>query len=196
MQFQGNTKNLNISLHLFADDCKMTDMDSATSEFWQRLRAARRYADLTQADIATAAGVSRSAVAQWEAAETQHRTRPSAENIIIISKLTNAPLDWLMNDSSVLEDIYKLAALNDASNLETVKIASPSGADVLPDMKHGDQLFLFAQTPEQAANKLALAKAADSKQAVFLIFVGLGATVASVQTPSDALLLVASKLSK
>lgn len=193
---KNSAKKLNKTLHLFADDCKMTDMSSTVSEFWQRLRAARRYADLTQTDIATAVGVTRSAVAQWEAAEQQHRTRPSAEHIIIISKMTHAPLDWLMNDSSVLEDIYKLASLSDAKTLETVEFTNHLAADVLPDLRHGNQLFLFAQTPEQAARKVALARAANSKQKVFLIFVGLHATVNSVDTPSEALAFAASNLSK
>lgn len=164
------------------------------SQLWERLRAARRYADLTQREVALAVGLTRSAVAQWEAAEPEQRTRPSVEHLMVISKLTKAPLDWLMNDASKLEDLYKLAATNDG--------AAPSGPapprvpDFLPDVRQGDQLFCFAQTPEQVAAKLAQLAGDTADLERHLILVGVPADVFQVGSLAEALALVASKLDK
>lgn len=70
------------------------------SQLWQRLRAARGAADLKQGDIAEACGVSRVAVGHWESSESGRRTRPSIDSLKIISDLTGAPLDWLMDDEA------------------------------------------------------------------------------------------------
>ena len=81
----------------------------------QRIKAARSYADLRRQDIAdacTAAGhkVSRSAVAQWEY-DDERRTQPSIEHMKILAKRTGVPLDWLLNDSADLADIWRFAKL-------------------------------------------------------------------------------------
>lgn len=167
------------------------------SQLWERLRAARRYADLTQREVAIAVGLTRSAVAQWEAAEVEQRTKPSAEHLIVISKLTRAPLEWLMNDSSLIDDLWKLAATNDTSLPGAGPGAPPQRVpDILPDVRQGDQLFCFAQSPEQVAAKLAQLAGEEARVEKHLILVGVRAEVSSVATLADALSLVAAKLDK
>lgn len=56
----------------------------------RKIRAARRLADLHQAELAEACGVSRSAVNQWE----MGRTEPSASKLFAVARATKQPLDW------------------------------------------------------------------------------------------------------
>lgn len=163
------------------------------SQLWERLRAARRYADLTQREVAIAVGLTRSAVAQWEAAEVDQRTRPSVEHLIVVSKLTKAPLEWLMNDASRLDDLYKLAATNDAA-LAAPAQAPPKVPEVLPDVRQGEQLFCFASSPEQVQAKLAQLANEEPSLEKHLILVGVKVELKQVASLSEALAYVASQL--
>lgn len=78
------------------------------SELWQRLRAARDYADKRQEDIAKACGVSRGAVALWERNIPDKRTRPDIRQIQIVAKETGLPLEWLLNDSADPSDVWRV----------------------------------------------------------------------------------------
>lgn len=164
------------------------------SELWQRLRAARRYADLAQKDIARAVGLTRSAVAQWEASEPEHRTKPSVDHLMIVSRVTKAPLEWLMNDASRLDDLYKLASNND-SELPSANDTREKVADVLPDVRQHNRLIVFAQTPEQVAAKVDQLRREPPDLVKHLIVIGLQADVSSVNSLADALTLAAAKLS-
>lgn len=89
-----------------------------TTTLAQRIKAARSYADLRQQDIADACAqagikVSRSAVAQWEY-DDERRTQPSIDHIKIVAKRTGVPLEWLLNDSAELADIWRFAKMHDA----------------------------------------------------------------------------------
>lgn len=79
------------------------------SELWQRLRAARAFSDKTQQDIAKALGVSRAAVALHESRDPNIRTRPTAEQVMVISKITGVPAEFLMSDSVAPDDVWKYA---------------------------------------------------------------------------------------
>ncbi|HET8870315.1 MAG TPA: helix-turn-helix transcriptional regulator [Aquabacterium sp.] len=76
---------------------------------WQRLRAARHYADKTQADVAKVLGVSRAAIALHESRDPNIRTRPTAEQVMAISKLTGVPAEFLMSDLVNPDDVWKYA---------------------------------------------------------------------------------------
>lgn len=79
------------------------DNGGMPSELWQRLRAAREHAKLTQQQIADACGVSREAVSQWEAKDPAKRKTPGVPRLRIVSRLTSAPLDWLLDDGRDVE---------------------------------------------------------------------------------------------
>lgn len=81
------------------------------SELWQRLRAARRYADLRQEDVRRVTGVSRSAVAQWEAEEPEKRTTPSIDQVKAVAKLAKLPLEWMLNDHANVDDVWQIGGL-------------------------------------------------------------------------------------
>lgn len=151
------------------------------SELWQRLRQARRYADLTQADLAARCNVTRGAVALWEAAEAEHRTKPTTDNIIKVAKETGAPLEWLLNDAADPEALWRLNGEFGEGSRQT------KAPDVLPDVSQDGHLFLFASTPEQIAAKLEQIKAAPAGVQPHLVLVGVNATVITAANPADAL---------
>jgi transcriptional regulator with XRE-family HTH domain len=62
------------------------------SNLAHRIREARRSAGLSQAALATAVGVGRSAVAQWERPEG---SRPTSTNLATLSVITEVNFDWL-----------------------------------------------------------------------------------------------------
>jgi transcriptional regulator with XRE-family HTH domain len=155
------------------------------SELWQRLRQARRFADLTQLDLATRCNVSRGAVALWESAEPEHRTRPTTEHLINVAKTTGVPLEWLLNDVSDLDAIWRL-------NGEYGDRRPPT--DVLPDLRQSGHLFVFAQTAEQIAAKLAVLADEPPETTKHLILVGVDAAVHTAKTPADALSAVVRQL--
>lgn len=155
------------------------------SHLWQRLHQARRYADLSQQDLAQLVGVSRGAVALWEAAEPEHRTRPTAEHCIAIAKAARVPIDWLLNDASELDAIWRLGLEQGPDGAQPV--------DVLPDLRQDGRLFVFAQTPEQVARKVKQINL-EPPGTAYLILVGTRATVRAVETPTEALATVVKVL--
>lgn len=160
------------------------------SELWQRLRQARRYADLTQQDLADRCAVTRGAVALWEAAEPEHRTRPTTEHCITVAKTCGVPLEWLLNDASDLETIWRLGG--------EFGQRQASAADVLPDLQQAGYLFVFAATPDQVASKVKQLAALppDEQARAHLILIGTAATVATAASPTDALASVVRFLTK
>ena len=166
-----------------------------TSELWQRLRQARKFADLTQQDLADACSVTRGAVGQWEAAEIEHRTKPTTEHLITVARVTRVPLEWLLNDTSDLNALWRLNGEFGASRAaDGARPAANDSSDVLPDLPQGEQLFVFAQTPEQIARKFAQLAALPSGVKGHLILVGCSAQVHTAATPADALSAVVQVL--
>ncbi len=58
----------------------------------QRIRLARRHAGLSQAAMAVAVGVHRSAVSHWEAAQGKH---PSTNHLQELAMVTGVQFEWL-----------------------------------------------------------------------------------------------------
>ena len=170
---------------------------SMATQLWQRLRQARRYADLTQADLAAKCGVSRGAVALWEAEEPEHRTKPTTDHVLAIASNTGVPLEWLLNDASRLEDIWRLGGeFGDAQRQPVTTggkaLPAPSTPDVLPDLLQNGHLFLFAKTPEQIAAKLAQLRSVPEGVTPHLILIdgGSEAQVHTAGSAADALSVV------
>lgn len=160
------------------------------SELWQRLRQARRYADQTQAQLAQCCGVSRGAVALWEAAEPEHRTKPTIDHLMAVSKCTGVPLEWLLNDASDVDDIWRLSEFG----AHPAAPAPPS--DPLPDLRQNGHLFTFASLPDQIAAKLAQLASEPDPTKAHLILIGTAATVHTAATPADALAKVVGILTQ
>lgn len=78
------------------------------SELWQRLKAVRSFANKRQEDIAKICGVSRGAVAQWESKDPNNRTRPNIDQVQAISRTTNVPVEWILNDQVDPSDVWRI----------------------------------------------------------------------------------------
>ncbi len=126
------------------------------SELWQRLRAIRKYADLRQSDVATACGISRAAVAQWEASEAEKRTKPGIKEIQILAKLSGVPVEWILNDAAKTEEVWEVAKL--AKKVSPPVTAQPEPAPLLADHERrfaaafvqAIQFSLMQQRPDMA----------------------------------------------
>lgn len=68
----------------------------------ERIHKARKDANLTQDNLATMVGKTRSAVAQWESGEV----RPRHGSIVAVAKATNTDLNWL--ESGIDEERFGL----------------------------------------------------------------------------------------
>jgi transcriptional regulator with XRE-family HTH domain len=87
-----------------------------------KLRAARQSAQLTQAQIAEAVGVTRGAVTQWESKDPETRTTPSIELIRKFAERTGLPFSWLINDQFKPEDVHLVRAQLRAGKWHEVEI--------------------------------------------------------------------------
>lgn len=78
------------------------------SKLWQRIKAARSAADLTQAQVAAACGVTRAAVAYWESGDPKNRTHPSVDQLMTLAKLARVPPEWLLDDKATPDEVWKV----------------------------------------------------------------------------------------
>lgn len=187
---------IHINLQIPSDE---SPMSTQRSQLWQRIRQARKYADLTQQQLADACGVTRGAVALWEAAEPEHRAKPITDNLVAISKTTNVPLEWLLNDYADVDAIWRLngefgQGATPLPVLSSQSIAAPAPvvsrdppADVLPDLQRGEHLFVFASTPEQIALKVAQLGNLPEGVKGHLVLIGTNAEVHTAIDPAQAL---------
>ncbi|WP_027709920.1 helix-turn-helix domain-containing protein [Zooshikella ganghwensis] len=74
------------------------------SELWEKIKAARLSAELTQEELAEKCGVSRATVNQWEAKDPSKRINPRKQNLQKISEVTGAPLGWLKSKEAAIDD--------------------------------------------------------------------------------------------
>lgn len=163
-----------------------------TSKLSERIREARRFADLTQRALAARCGVSRGAVALWETDNERHSSTPSVEHLMRLAKATGVPLAWLMNDASQVSDVWRIAPGHDeelpvppAGAAAPAK--QPDAPDVLPDIRTDGALIVFATTPEQIAAKLTLLALEPATTRKHLVLVGVSAPVLAAATPAEAL---------
>ncbi|WP_163830755.1 helix-turn-helix transcriptional regulator [Spartinivicinus ruber] len=68
--------------------------------FWQKVRAARVAAGLTQAQLAEKLGISRTSVIMWEQQEESKRSVPRKPTIQMVSQITGVPADWFLDDDA------------------------------------------------------------------------------------------------
>lgn len=152
------------------------------SALWERLREARKYAGLTQLDLAKSCGVSRGAVALWESSDAEHRTTPTTHRLISFSKATGVPLAWLMGDESKLDSLWSLYGAPEDK--------AKASSDVLPDLRQNGHLFVFAQTAEQITAKVLQLAAEPAGTKTHLIVVGSSPQLHAAPTAAEALATV------
>lgn len=101
----------------------------------ERILFARRRAGLTQAALAKALGVQRSAVSNWESASTG---RPSITNLIAIAKAADVSVEWLATGRG------RVAAADDGNHEDAVPAVD---AELVEDPGERDLLANFRALP-------------------------------------------------
>lgn len=82
-------------------------MLAVMKELWQRLRTARDHAGKTQQNIADLFGITREAVAQWEAKDPKKRTQCPLQKLAVIAEATNVDFAWLATNAGSPPGAYK-----------------------------------------------------------------------------------------
>lgn len=98
------------------------------SQLWQRLRAARRKADLRQQDIAEKIGKSRATIALWESHQEDIRTSPSAEDVRVFAQVCKVPVTFLMDNRYHPDDVWKMDGDGMSANDHAAPVAPPASA--------------------------------------------------------------------
>ncbi len=99
----------------------------AVSQLWERLRAARRFANLRQIDVAKRVGKSRATIALWESRQDDIRTHPSAEDVRKFCEICKVPVAFVMDNRSHPDDVYKVAR-GGASSASEAPVSAPASA--------------------------------------------------------------------
>ena len=77
------------------------------SHIRERIKAARLHAKYTQEKLGELIGISKSAVSMWETTNEAKYTRPTIENLQALSKITGAPVEWLLDDKADISSDWR-----------------------------------------------------------------------------------------
>jgi SOS-response transcriptional repressor LexA len=174
-----------------------SDQPSTSLTLGQRIRARREAAGLTQEKLATHCGVSRAAVAQWEAGVT----RPSLDNLVKAADTLGVWLSWLtMGDQSLPDtpnpfatatrqgipvidlaragewDAKQAAVMNDVPRIAGDPDHSPQAfalaigdESMTPDFRAGDKIIIDPEVTPQPGD-FVIAKLDRDAESVFRKF--------------------------
>ncbi len=98
------------------------------SELWQRIRSARKYADLNQGDVAQVCGVGRPAVTLWESKDAARRTKPDIDQIQALAKITRLPVEYFLNDKLDPDSVWEIGKQHQAARTAAAATGSLAGA--------------------------------------------------------------------
>lgn len=111
-----------------------------------------------------------------------------------IAGATGVPIEWLLNDASKLEDVWRLTG--EFGDRPPSAVSAEAQRDALPDMRQGEHLFLFAANEEQLAAKMRALADEPATTKRHLVLVGVDAAVHTAATPADALARVVEVLTQ
>lgn len=114
--------------------------------FGEKLREARKEANLSQEEFARKAGVSRSAVAKWES----DRGMPDVENLKVIASLLNISLDYLLGDDSRLTFNETREPIDLESYMKTGKCRDKKDAACYAKYKDADAIYPLIRRKKQS----------------------------------------------
>jgi transcriptional regulator with XRE-family HTH domain len=113
--------------------------------FGEKLREARKKANLSQEEFARKAGVSRSAVAKWES----DRGMPDVENLKVIASLLNISLDYLLDDDGRLTFNETREPVDLESYMKTGKCRDKKDAACYAKYKDADAIYPLIRRKKQ-----------------------------------------------
>ena len=176
------------------------------SELWQRLRHARRNADLTQSDIGELCGVTRAAVALWESRNSALRLKPKATTLETIAQATGVSLEWLIDDRQNAPDSEprsyperpSLLKTHNARKQPAAETEPTSLPEAIPDLLRDGHLFCFAFTPLQVEAKIKRLQQEPESTKGHLVMIGVRPSIEAhcVETAADAFDLLFQILNK
>lgn len=85
-------------------------IDGMGTHIRERIKAARDHACLTQEQLAERIGITKSAVSMWESKNPKKWTRPTYENLQVLSQVTGAGIEWLVSDESNIDSDWTAPA--------------------------------------------------------------------------------------
>jgi transcriptional regulator with XRE-family HTH domain len=147
--------------------------------FGEKLREARKKANLSQEEFARKAGVSRSAVAKWES----DRGMPDVENLKVIASLLNISPDYLLDDDGRLTFNETREPVDLESYMKTGKCRDKKDAACYAKYKDADAIYPLIRRKKQSL----LEKTAD-----FIVQPGI-VQIADYMNNSDGYFLVETK---
>lgn len=115
------------------------------NELNQRLSQTRRARKLRQHQVAEHLDVSLGAVSQWE----QGKTKPNMRNLVLLAKLLNVSLDWLL---SGVETVSELKTTDYQTSQSNTSLSAPS-IEALGE-KQKQLLAAFNTLPNDWQNKV------------------------------------------
>lgn len=123
-----------------------------SSFLWQRIRAARKWAKLTQQQVADQLGITREAISLWENASKG--IHPELSRLQAFSRITGAPLSWLVDDNADLDEAWlDRVSEVDAELMPVAESATTdSNSDILSSLQ--DALVAADEATRKAAADL------------------------------------------
>ena len=152
-------------------------LGSSMSLINENLRIARKNSGYTQSEVAEALGITRGAVALWEA-KTEHAVTPRPFTLLKIAKLYGVKLDTLT--SGPLLQTPPTSARKYSSDKD-----EPHGE--LPDLEIDNHIFVFAESEQQVVEKFKALKMKSKSLHKHLVLIGSEASVHFVKTRQEAL---------
>lgn len=124
----------------------------------QRIKAARLHAGLTQEQLGEACAVSKSAVSNWETSNFSKATNPTFDNLRCISKVTGAPVKWLLDDTVDLDHGWQQRV----SDSDIVSFRRSEAVEAVPALTSEEQFLLSSfRMLDQAEQVEAISDLAD-----------------------------------
>lgn len=104
------------------------------TELNQRLSQTRRARKLRQHQVAEHLDVSLGAVSQWE----QGKTKPNMRNLVLLAKLLNVSLDWLLSGVETVKETQKASYSSNQEKFKNISALSTQEEELL---------YVFAKLP-------------------------------------------------
>ena len=128
---------------LFSDKTDSSKIRAMKTHIRERIKAARLHAGYTQEKLGELIGISKSAVSMWETTNEKKYTRPTLENLQTFSKITGAPLTWLLDDEATISTDWKQPAEVFQFPGSEVSSAAMEAAAIIDRLPTEDQLEIL-----------------------------------------------------
>lgn len=108
----------------------------------KRIKEMRKKADMSQEELGKILGVSKVSVCHWE----KEVKKPSSKNLIELSKILNAPVEYLIgSDSYVVSE----------SDSNYGMMMANEEIDIIKELRHHEKLYeMLVENPKRALDRI------------------------------------------